>query len=94
MSDLSDAVFGGQLLGHLISGEELTQAVITDAAMTANLSEHMIADDHGLTEVGEQILEAKVAQVVAEKGYYSPADLNHDHFIADHAAGIEDFLHG
>ena len=88
MSDLADAVFGGQLLGHVIAGEELTHSVIADSAMTANLAEGMFVGDHSLSEVEHQIIEAKVAQAVAEEGSYLPGELLHDYSDIEHDPGF------
>ena len=94
MSDLADAVFGGQLMGHVIAGEELTHSVIADAAMTADLAAGMaVASDGSLSHVEQQILEANVAQTVSEDGSYFPADLIHDQLDAELSASYtEDFL--
>ncbi|UPH91074.1 hypothetical protein [Synechococcus sp. NB0720_010] len=79
MSDLADAVFGGQLMGHVIAGEELTHSVIADAAMTADLAASMaLTTDGSLSDVEHQILEAKVAQSVVEDGAYTNGDFLHD----------------
>jgi predicted membrane-bound spermidine synthase len=77
MSDLADAVFGGQLLGHVIAGQELTTSVIADAAMTADLASHMVVDDN-LSTVEHEILQAKVAEQTIADGSYSSADIMTD----------------
>lgn len=74
MSDIADAVFGGQLLGHVIAGEELTASVITDAAMTADLASHLVPEDE-LSTAEHQILQAKVCQDVMLSGQYDPAHI-------------------
>ena len=58
MSDLADAVFGGQLIGHVIAGDELTGSVITEAAMKASLSSSLVVGEPDLSPVELQILEA------------------------------------
>lgn len=79
MSDLANAVFGGQLMGHVIAGEDLTHSVIADAAMTADLAASMaLTTDGSLSDVEHQILEAKVAQSVIEDGTYTNSDFLHD----------------
>lgn len=85
MSDLSDAVFGGQLMGHVIAGEELTASVINDAAMTADLASGLVVD-HDLSPFEEHILQAKVAQQLLHDGDYSIGNVVHDH--------LETQLHG
>ena len=77
MSDLADAVFGGQLLGHVIAGEELTTSVITDAAMTAELAAHMVVDGE-LSPTEHQIMQAKVANYVDISGHYDPSHVSQD----------------
>lgn len=79
MSDLADAVFGGQLLGHIIAGEELTTSLIVDAAMTADLASHMVVDDN-LSSSEQEILQAKVAGHVMGEGSYGEASIVQDHF--------------
>lgn len=79
MSDLSDAVFGGQLMGHVIGGEELTASVINDAAMTADLASGLVVD-HDLSSFEEQVLQAKVAQQVLQDGEYDIGNIAQDHF--------------
>jgi hypothetical protein len=77
MSDLADAVFGGQLLGHVIAGQELTTSVIADAAMTADLASHMVVDDN-LSTTQHEILQAKVAEQTIADGSYSSSDIMAD----------------
>jgi hypothetical protein len=89
MSDLADAVFGGQLLGHVIAGEVLTTAVIADAAMTADLAAHMVVDDNlSLTE--SDILQAKVAQHTIADGCYSLDQFMNDQIHSQLSAGLAD----
>jgi hypothetical protein len=79
MSDLADAVFSGQLLGHVIAGQELTTSVIADAAMTASLADGLaVSSDESLTDIEKQILGAKVAETVLEDGHYGANDIIHD----------------
>jgi hypothetical protein len=81
MSDLADAVFGGQLLGHVIAGEELTASVVTDAAITADLASGLVVDND-LSPIEDQILQAKISQQVAVNGDYAIGDIVLDHFEA------------
>ena len=60
MSDLAEAVFGGQLIGHVIAGDTLTTAVVTDAAITADLASHMVVGAEHLHGAQREILEAKI----------------------------------
>jgi len=78
MSDLADAVFGGQLLGHVVAGQELTASVIADAAMNAELASHMAIDDD-LSQFEHEILQAKVASNVSLDGHYEPGNIIGDH---------------
>ena len=78
MSDLAKAVFGGQLTGHVIAGEELTQTVIADAAQAASLAEGLSVAGDSLTDTEKLILEAKVAESVAEDGSYEFSDIMQD----------------
>lgn len=78
MSDLADVVFGGQLLGHVVAGQELTTSVIADAAMTADLASHMVANDD-LSHAEHEILQAKVASNVSLHGHYDPGNIIGDH---------------
>jgi hypothetical protein len=93
MSDIADAVFGGQLLGHVIAGEELTTAVLTDAAMTADLAAHMVVDDD-ISSVEHQILQAKVAGATYAGGHYDPGDINSDHYSAQDDSILSSHLLG
>ena len=94
MSDLADAVFGGQLTGHLIAGEELTHSVITDAAMNAELAAGMaVTSDGSLSDIEQQILEAKVAQQTAAEGEYIASNIMQDQLDTEFDASIaESFL--
>lgn len=87
MSDLADAVFGGQLLGHVIAGEELTASVITDAAMTAELASNL-STHHDLSSVEHEVLQAKVAQQTIADGGYSPSDCMIDIMPSNQADGL------
>jgi hypothetical protein len=88
MSDLADAVFGGQLLGHVIAGEELTTSVITDSAMTADLASHLVVKDD-LSTAEHQIIQAKVSQAVIFDGRYDPSHIIVDHLDAEQCVGAE-----
>ena len=87
MSDLADAVFGGQLWGHVIAGEELTTSVITDAAITAELASNLNTH-HDLSSVEHDILQAKVAQQTIVDGSYNPADCMIDFLPSDHVDSL------
>ncbi len=89
MSDLADAVFGGQLLGHVIAGEELTTAVITDAAINADLASHMVVDDR-ISSTESDILQAKVAQQTIVDGHYDADQIYGDLIDAHLSADISD----
>lgn len=89
MSDLAVAVFGGQLLGHLVSGEELTSSVISNAAITADLASGLIGDKE-LSATEHQILQAKIANHVIEDGNYCASSVIHDHIDAGSSADIAD----
>ena len=77
MSDLADAVFGGQLLGHVIAGQDLTTSVIVDAAMKAEMASQIVVDDD-LSAVQHEIMQAKVAEQTIVDGSYSSGDLMTD----------------
>jgi hypothetical protein len=91
MSDLADAVFGGQLMGHVIAGEQLTTSVINDAALTADLASGLVVDG-GLSSIEEQILQAKVSQQVVETGNYSIDDAVIDQQQAQLHGELFDYL--
>ena len=92
MSDLANAVFGGQLMGHVIAGDELTSSVIQDAAMKASLADGLSVTDESLSDVESELLQSKVAQTVAEEGHYSTTDLVHDQVEAELDAGLAEGL--
>jgi hypothetical protein len=87
MSDLADAVFGGQLLGHLIAGEELTTSVIADAAIQADLASSLVVNEH-LSEAAQEIIRAKISQSVIENGSFEHADLIDAQLDSDLAEGL------
>jgi hypothetical protein len=91
MSDLADAVFGGQLLGHVIAGEELTTSVITNAAINADLATHLVPDDY-LSPVQHEILQAKVVGHVVDGGSYSQVSIIQDHLDAQIDADIAEYF--
>jgi hypothetical protein len=91
MSDLADAVFGGQLMGHVIAGEQLTTSVINDAALTADLASGLVVDGD-LSSIEEQILQAKVSQQVVETGNYSIDDAVMDQQQAQLHGELVDYL--
>jgi hypothetical protein len=82
MSDLADAVFAGQLTGHLISGEELNSSLLVNAAIKAELASELAFEDGQLGTSEKAILQAKVAQDVASNGNYDTADLLNDQLQA------------
>ena len=92
MSDLADAVFGGQLLGHVIAGQELTASVITDAAINADLASQMVVEED-LSTAQHQILQAKVSQTVMLNDQYDPANIIGDSLEADLFADTADLYH-
>lgn len=87
MSDLADAVFGGQLLGHVIAGQELTTSVIADAAMTADLASNMVVDDD-LSSASGEVMQARVAQSTSIDGHYDLSDVYCDQIISNDEAGF------
>ena len=77
MSDLADAVFGGQLLGHVLAGEDLTSSQILNSAMNAHVAESLVADDNP-SELVQQLIELKTAQHVINDGDYSSSVIHGD----------------
>ena len=92
MSDLADAVFGGQLIGHVIAGDALTSAVVTDAAITADLASHMVVGSEHLHGAQREILEAKIAQHTISDGQYQSSDIIEDHLHSQLGSGLIDSL--
>lgn len=93
MSDLSDAVFGGQLTGHLLSGAELDPSVLISSAIKADLASSLTAGDEHLGVAEKAILQAEVAHNVAIDGHYEPGDLLSDQLQAHlHAQLVDPFL--
>lgn len=92
MSDLSDAVFSGQLMGHVIAGEELTTSLIADAARNAELASNLVASPDGLSSMEQSIIEAKTAQHTLEDGGYSSTDILADQLDAELAADLTNNL--
>lgn len=91
MSDLADAVFGGQILGHVISGEELTSSFIANAAMTAELAADMVVDGE-MSSAEHQIMEAKVASRLDDSGHYDAAHVSQDLYETQTAANLVEQL--
>jgi hypothetical protein len=91
MSDLADAIFGAQLTGHVIAGDELTSSLIHDAAMQADLSAALVGSDE-MTGVEEDILSARVSQHIIDDGDYSQTDFMHDHLQSDLDASMIESL--
>ena len=86
MSDLSDAVFGGQLMGHVIAVEELTASIINDAVIKADLASSLIPNDGELDSIEQSILEAKTAQHITQDGNYEISNILTDHIDAELAS--------
>lgn len=84
MSNLSDAVFGAQLSGHVIAGQELTSSVVHDAAMQASLADSLLTDE-GMTGVEDEVFRAKLTQDLLEDGELSTAEVMDAHL----RAGVE-----
>jgi hypothetical protein len=82
MSDLADAVFGGQLLGHVVAGDEITPALISEVEIVTDLATHMTVDNHMAPEEF-QVLQAKVASHTVSEGEYDPSDITSDQFDVD-----------
>ena len=70
MSDLADAVFSGQLLGHVLAGEDLTGSQILNSAMNAHVAASLVVDDN-VSDLEHQLIELKTAQQVISDGGYS-----------------------
>ena len=88
MSDLADAVFGGQLLGHVINGEELTLPLVHDAALNAELADGLVVDDQ-LSPQDLNTLSAKTAQtVISSNGLYDTSDFVDDHSFIELASDL------
>ena len=81
MSDLAEAVFGGQLLGHVIAGEAMTTSVIAQAAINADMASSLVVDPK-LSPTAESILQAKVAHHTFVDGHYEPGQVIDDYFDA------------
>ena len=90
MSDLAEALFGGQLTGHLISGEELDSSLLVNAAIKAQLASQLAIDDGSLGAAEKAILQAKVAQGVESDGNYDSGDLLNDKLQAHLDARLVD----
>lgn len=88
MSDLADAVFGGQLMGHVIAGEELTTALVADAAMKADLATSLVVGDGQLSNIEQSILEAKTALHTLEGDGYNTTDILSDQLDAELVADL------
>ena len=77
MSDLADAVFGGQLLGHVIAGDELTASVVHDAALKASLVSDLFPG-HEMLQGEHQVLAARIAEDISGHHAYTPSDMAED----------------
>ena len=84
MSNLSDAVFGAQLSGHVIAGQELTSSVIHDAAMQASLANSLLTDEV-MTGVEDEIFRANLSHDFLKDGELSTAEVMDAHL----QAGVE-----
>jgi hypothetical protein len=94
MSELANAVFGGQLTGHALGGEELTTSVVTNAAITADLASNLVHGEDGLSGVEAEILRAKIVQHVVSEGDYSPQSIIQDQLEAQIEADVIDGIIG
>jgi hypothetical protein len=90
VSDLADALFSGQLTGHLISGEELDSSLLANTAIKAELASQLAIDDGPLGSTEKSILQAKVAQSVVADGDYNSGDLLNDQLQAHLDAQLVD----
>ena len=90
MSDLADAVFAGQLAGHLISGEQLDSSLLIDSAIKAELVSQLVVDHEPLGATEKAILQAKVAQGVVTDGDYDATELFNDQLQAHLEAQLVD----
>ena len=91
MSNLSDAVFGAQLSGNVIAGQELTSSVVHDAAMQAGLTDSLLAGE-GMTGVEDEIFRAHMTQDFLEDGELSQAEIIDAHLQAGLDASLVDGL--
>jgi hypothetical protein len=91
MSDLADAIFGAQLTGHVIAGDELSSSLIHDAAMQADLSAALVGSED-ISGIQEDILSARVSQHIIDDGDYSQTDFLNDHLQSDLDASLVDSL--
>lgn len=91
MSDLADAIFGAQLTGHVVAGNELTSSLIHDAAMQADLSAALVGSED-ISGIKEDILSARVSQHIIDDGDYSQTDFMHDHLQSDLDASMIESL--
>jgi len=92
MSDLADAVYVGQTLGHAIS-DPPTTAEVTHTAMTADLDSGTAIDGEHMRGTEHDMLQTKIAQSVAMHGEYNPGKIMNDnlHAYLD-ASLVHDFL--
>ena len=88
MSYLDSSVYGGTLLCHVVAGEELAHADIAHAAMTANMSEDMLAGDHYLRELCKHIPASNAAKVAKEPRSFWPADTIDDYLVSKYSSSI------
>ena len=91
MSDLADAIFGAQLTGHVIAGDELSSSLIHDAAMHADFSAALVGSED-ISGIQEDILSARVSQHIIDDGDYSQTDFLNDHLQSDLDASLVDSL--
>lgn len=87
MSDLANAVFSGQLLGHVLAGEDLTGSEIFNSSMNAHVAASLVADDN-ISELEAVLIELKTAQHVMNDGDYSPSAIHGDLIDSDLAEGM------
>ena len=68
MSDLSDAIFKGHLIGKAISNDGDISSAIPKAALEAKIAEGYSSLTDDMTDIESSILESKIAAGVAENG--------------------------
>lgn len=91
MSNLSDAVFGAQLSGNVIAGQELTSSVVHDAATQAGLADSLLSGE-GMTGVEDEIFRAHLTQDFLEDGELSQSEIIDAHIQTGLDASLIDGL--
>ena len=87
MSNLSDAVFGAQLSGHVIAGQELTSSVVHDAAMQASLADSLLTGEN-MTGLEDEIFRAHLTQDFLDDGELGQSEIMDAHLQAGVDASI------